>query len=118
MNRESDSGSATTDCADLATSEAAVSFESRLALVRRQQRDALSRKNPLAASMALLNAGLVLMSQRLTAPLEKALAHGGVVSEQQLVRTCSLNLAVVRQSERLARLDLEFQAPQADRPAE
>jgi hypothetical protein len=118
MNREPSNGSATTDCADPSTSETGVLSATRLALVRRVQRDALSRKHPLAASLGLLNAGLILISHALTAPVEKALEQGNAVSEQQLARTCSLNLPLVRQIDRLARLDLEFQAAEADRPPE
>jgi hypothetical protein len=80
----------------------------RLDLIRRFQREALARPNPLAANLAMINSDLMKLCQRLSKSMEKSVAKLGSSAgeHEQLARQTMTYLAVVRQIDRLAHLDL------------
>jgi len=80
----------------------------RLDLIRRFQREALARPNPLAANLAMINSDLMKLCQRLSKSMEKSVAKLGSSAgeHEQLARQTTTYLAVVRQIDRLAHLDL------------
>jgi hypothetical protein len=80
----------------------------RLDLIRRFQREALARPNPLAANLAMINSDLMKLCQRLSKSMEKSVAKLGSSAgeHEQLARQTTTYLGVVRQIDRLAHLDL------------
>jgi hypothetical protein len=82
--------------------------DERLDLIRRFQREAMGRPNPLAANLAMINSDLMKLCQRLSKSMEKSVAKLGSSAgeHEQLARQTMTYLAVVRQIDRLAYLDL------------
>jgi hypothetical protein len=81
--------------------------DDRLALIRAFQAQAMTRANPLAANLAVINGDLMHLVYQLQQAVDKSVT-GSPTDFSQLARRAELLLRLVRQVDRLAQLDRQF----------
>jgi hypothetical protein len=119
MNAVLETGLATSDGVRRSPApEGSEPANARLELIRRYQAEALTRPNALAGCVGVLNGDLMLLAHGLTRTVEKQLVRSGGPREIELTRASQTYLAIARQIDRFARLDLDLAAagtPSAER---